>query len=80
MKTLAARLALLAVFLSIPVLSGCGSVDKDYREADRLTLEDLREDVTYGIKNNPATDADTKARHLRTLATWELRTNKADGK
>ena len=76
MKTLAARMALLAVFLSIPVLSGC-SVDKDYVFADRLTFDALAPSIREHAKTLPPEDG---ARELRTLGTWELRLEKAEGK
>lgn len=76
MKTLAARLALLSAFLALPVLAGC-SADKDYVAADHATYDAL----APAIKRDAATlPDDDKARELRTLATWELRIRKAEGK
>ena len=77
--TLAARLALLAVFLSIPVLSGC-KVNEEYVAADRATYEELAPDTIRGIQENPDYDADMKIRMLRTVRTWEFRIRKAEGK
>lgn len=73
MKTLAYALALLSAFLALP---GC-SADKEYVAADRATYEALAPSVSA----HAATLAeDDKARELRTLATWELRLRKAEGK
>lgn len=77
MKTLSARMALLSVFLSIPVLSGCGSLQEEYVKADRLTYEDLAPIVVRGANTLEPEDRDRK---LRTLATWDLRLKKAEGK
>lgn len=76
MKTLAYRLALLSVFLALPVLTGC-SADAEYVKADRATYEAL----APAVAAHALTLADDdKARELRTLATWELRIRKAEGK
>jgi hypothetical protein len=58
-------------------LAGCRGPAQDYVDADALTYNALAADAVYGIKNNPALDADQKERHLRTIKTWKLRLEKA---
>lgn len=67
------------IFVSILVVSlaGCKGPAQDYVDADALTYNALAADAAYGIKTNPALDADQKARHLNTIKTWKLRLSKA---
>ena len=69
MKTLAAKLALLAVFLSIPAFSGCASPAKAHYEADRKFLDGAGKEWLRYVDADPNLPAESKAaRH----ADWDL--------
>lgn len=78
--TAAARLALLAVFLSIPVLSTGCSAQKEYVSADAQTYVLIAPYAQAGIDADTVLTPEEKARKLRTIETWRFRIEQNGGK
>lgn len=78
MKSLAARLAILAVFLAAPIVAGC-SAQKDYVDSDLAKLRDVGPRYAKYVAADASLPDPDKATYLRSLKTWKLRIEKQTG-
>ena len=72
--SLAVVLSVFGAILALGWLTGCGSLDKQYTEADRATYDSLAPWVR--AKADPVADESK----LLVLDSWELRLKTAEGK
>lgn len=76
------RLVLIAAALALASLglAGCSSLDGAYVEKDAATYRAIAPRYEEYVKADQRLDAPTKARRLRTLASWRIRVEAARGK
>lgn len=60
------------------VVTGCGSIAKEYVGADRQTYEAIAPEYQKYVDADPALDADAKALRKATLESWRYRLEQAE--
>lgn len=69
-------LALLSVFLALPIV-GCGSIARDYVDADELTLNAISPEYRRYVENDPTMSEDDKNLRYANLDSWAYRVEQA---
>lgn len=78
--TPACRLALLAVFLAIPVLSGCANIAEEYVAADLATYQARAPHAIAAVRADQALTDEQKESALDTFRSWRIRIIRAGKK
>lgn len=78
--TAAARLALLAVFLAIPVLSGCANISEEYVAADLATYQARAPHAIAAVRADVTLTDEARESALDTFRSWRMRMMRAGRK
>lgn len=76
MRNLLCVLAVLSVFLALP-LAGCGSMPKEYVEADELTFDAVAGPYSDYFEADDSLTEDQKQSKRDVILTWKLRIDEA---
>lgn len=61
------------------VLAGCAGAPPVYVQADRATFDAIAPVYSAYVEADPTIDPELKARRLRTVETWRMRVEAAEG-